>query len=344
MTQAPPPPRRSAWRRGLGALVIVLLLAAAALLLNRPDGEEPSPPTSGSSSETSSKDDPLEVTESTTLTVPDTQRLESHSFDAEAGSTYLLQYDATTTKPPASQGDAMYFGASLACSGPTDGTLRSVGGTQNARTGEEVSIQSQFLLDIEESGRYACRLLVFSPNAEVAAAGTTAEVDTRWSATRVDAGAIEVSADEHLPRLVATGEEADAFVQGTSSDPARTPELRVLGTVHVTTCTEVEGSSEDGQTWCPEDLVDRSGSDTTITYRLDALGNDGEVCESRDVDVADAEVDRHSHHQIFHLEDRVTIPPDLCGTSVRLVVTVENKGPAPLLVHRASSTLVIIPE
>lgn len=343
MTQAPPPPRRNAWKRWPGAIVVVLLLVGAAMLLNLPDGGEPPSPISESTSETPSAEDPLEIVESTTLTVPDTRRLESHKFEAEAGSTYLLRFEATTTKPPGSQGDAMYFGASLACGGPTDSTLRSVGATQNVRTGEEVSLRNQFLLEIEEPGRHACRLLVFSPNAEVAAAGATAEVNTRWSATRVDAGAVEAPADEHLPHLVKTGEDADAFSQELNRDPTGASELRALGTVHVTTCTEVEGSSEDGRTWCPEDLVDQSGSDATITYRLEALGSDGEVCQSRDVNIAGAQVDRHSHHQIFHVDERVVLPQDLCGTSARLVVTVENGGPAPLLVHRASSTLVIIP-
>lgn len=343
MTPAPPPPRKRAWKQALGALTVVLLLIAAVVLLNLPGGEETPPPTGDPTSATPAEREPLEVSESTTLTVPDTQRLESYSFEAEAGSTYLLRFEATTSKPQRSPGDAMYFGSSLACGGPTESTMRSVGATQNVRTGEEVSLRNQFLLEIEEDGEYACRLLVFSPNAEVAAAGTTAHIEARWSATRAEAGAVEASAGEHLPRLVEPTAGAEAFVQEIDSALVESKELNVLGTVHVTTCTEEEGSSEDGRTWCLENDVDRAGSAVTVTYRLEALGRAGEVCESREVNVAEAQVDRHSHHQVFHVDEHVVLPQDLCGTSARLVVTAENDGPAPLLVHRASSTLVILP-
>lgn len=343
MTQGPLPPHRRPWKQVLGVLVVVLLLFASAMLYVLQDGDQRTPRNSGPDSETPATTEPLEVSESTMLTVPDTQRLETYSFEAEAGSTYLLQFESTTTKPQGSPGDAMYFGASLACGGPTESTLRSVGATQNVRTAEEVSIRSQFLLEIEEPGRYACRLLVFSPNAEVAAAGTTADVATRWTATLVDPDAVEGLADERLPRLVEAGEAADAFVQELDSSLTGRSEIRVLGTMHLTTCTEVEGSSEDGRTWCPKGLVNPAGSAATITYRFEGLDGDGKVCESRKVDVADAEVDRYSHHQTFHVDKRIAVPEDLCGPSARLVITVGNGGPAPLLVHRASSTLVIIP-
>lgn len=343
MTPAPPQPRRRAWNPALGALAAVLLLVAAAVLLNRPSGEEEPPPTGEPTTATPTEAEPLEVSESTTLTVPDTQRLESYSFEAEAGSTYLLRFEATTRKPQGSPGDAMYFGSSLACGGPTESTMRSVGATQNVRTGEAVSLRNQFLLEIEEDGEYACRLLVFSPNAEVAAAGTTAHIEARWSATRAEAGAVEASAGEHLPRLVEPTADAAAFVQEMDLSAQESRELNILGTVHVTTCTEEEGSSEDGRTWCLEDDVDRDGSAVTVTYRLEAVGSDEEVCEIREVNVARAQVDRHSHHQIFHVNEHPVLPQELCGTSARLAVSVENDGPAPLLVHRASSTLVILP-
>src|SRR5699024_1103459 len=109
------------------------------------------------------------------------------------------------------------------------------------------------------------------------------------SATMADAEAVESPAGEFLPRLVEPTAGAEAFVQEIDSALAESRELSILGTVHVTTCTEAEGSSEDGRTWCLEDEVDRYGSAVTLIYRLEALGSDGEVCESREVNVAEAQ-------------------------------------------------------
>src|SRR5699024_1174131 len=285
----------------------------------------------------------LEVVDRTTLSVPETLRMEGRSFEADVEETYLLQFEATTTKPTNSAGDAMYFGASLACGGPNGGTLRSVGGTQNVRSSEQVTISNQFLLRIEESGSHTCRLSLNSPNEDAVAAGTEAVVDTRWTATRVEGFAVEASADEQLPRAIDPGEKATAFSVSVDVEDFPKREIDVLGTLHVTTCTGTNGSREDGRTWCEEEGVDLDGSGVEVTYHTDVLDASGEVCASAVGSRTRARIVRFTHHRMLHVAQPFREPLSTCRSSARMVVTVQNAGPAPVVVHRSTSTLVVLP-
>lgn len=342
MTEVPPPPRRRAWKQGLGVLAVVLVFVVSVVLVNLPSGEEPTPPAGPTTSEAAPGEEPLEVSTSTTLTVPDTQRLEPQSFDADEGATYLLQFEASTTKPADSPGDAMYFGASLACGGPDDGTLRSVGGTQNVRTGETVTIRNQFLLTIETPGRHLCRVSLNSPNEDAAAEGTTAEITSAWSATEIEAPAFEARADERLPRTADAEERVRAFRQEIDLDDVPGRRLDLSSTLHLTTCTGINGSREDGKAWCDEETVDLEGSSLEVSYRADVLDTAGEVCESRELATTQARIVRYTHHRVMHQELEMREPLSDCGERVALDVVVENHGPAPVVIHRSNSTLLAV--
>ncbi|MFC7457056.1 hypothetical protein ACFQS2_07660 [Brachybacterium sp. GCM10030267] len=336
--------RRAGWVAG--ALMTVLLVVAVVLLVWHPPADL-SLPNAPAPSDTSAPmdDDPVVARQTASLTVPESLRLPARSFEAEAGQTYLVQFRAAMEKPPGSQGSAMYFGASLACGGgPDGGTLRSVGGTQNVRTGERVVITNQFLLKVEHTGTHSCRLSVNSPNAEAAAAGVTAEVDSVWLAHRVEGEAFEASAEERLPRVVAPRERAAVFrfTLDHEGDPA-VPE-QLLSTVHLTACTMVNGSIEDGQAWCESGETDARGSSLELTYREDVLRSDGEVCSSRLLASHDTQIARLTHHQVLDTTLTTTDPPSSCGPTVRYVVAVENAGPAPVVVHRSNTTLIVLAE
>lgn len=335
--------RRHPWRWVLGAFAAVILLVVATVLIRAPSGDDETLPAGQPASSELAPEKPLEIVDTTTFTVPDTLRMDSGAFDAEVGDTYLLQFEATASKPAGSAGDAMYFGANLACGGPEGGTLRSVGGTQNIRTGEQVTIRNQFLLTAEDSGSHACRLSLNSPNEDAAASGTEVTVDTHWSATQLDETALEVPAGERLPRVVDEGERAAAFRVEIDLDDLPGRELDLVGTLHLTTCTGTNGSREDGTTWCAKDDVDIDGSVVDVTYRTDVLDSSGEVCASTADATTRARIVRFTHHRMLHVDHPASAPLSTCGDTVRVVVAVRNAGPAPVVVHRSTSTLLLLP-
>lgn len=335
-------PRRFRWRWVLSVVASAVLLSLVTVRIMAPPADEGTPPRGHPTSRGQVPGEPLEVVDSAILTVPSTIRMDRGDFDARAGETYLLQFSATATKPAGSPGEAMYFGASLACGGPGGGTIRSVGGTQNVRTAEQVTIRNQFLLTVEDSGRHACRLSLNSPNEEAAASGTESIVDTRWSATRLDGAAIEAPPEDLLPRAIDERERAAAFRVDFDLEGVPNRELDLLGTLHVTTCTGTNGSREDGTTWCAEDDVDSAGSVLEVTYRTDMLDSSGEVCASTENVTTRARIVRFTHHRIIHVAHPATAPLSTCGDTARVVVEVQNDGPAPVVVHRSTSTLLLL--
>lgn len=347
MTQVPPPPSSRVRRWAVGALVVALLLCVGLVLVVRP-GPDSTPPPEGAPSATEgtagppSAEEPIVTQESAALTVPDTLRLEPQDFEADAGDVYLLEFEATTTKPADSPGDAMYFGASLACSGPEGGTLRSVGGTQNVRTGETVTIRNQFLLTIETPGRHLCRVSLNSPNEDAAAEGTIAEITSTWSATMLEVAAFEAPADQRLPRVAGEGERALAFRYEIDLDSLPQRRIDLLSTLHLTTCTGVNGSRENGRAWCAEDSVDLEGSSLEVSYRADVLDARGDVCDSRTLASTRTTIVRYTHHRVMHQDLETREPLSSCGDTVALHVVVENSGPAPVVIHESNSTLLAL--
>lgn len=334
------PPQRWWWI--LGVLGTVVLIVVASVVVIRPGPDKPAP----DDSETSTalidvSHEPLIARESTSLTVPNTIRLPGRSFYTEAGRMYLVEFEATAEKPIDSPGSAMYFGASLACSGPDGSTIRSVGGTQNVRSGERVTIRNQFLLEADHGGEHACRVSLNSPNEEAAAEGTSAAVVSTWTVTPARPAAFEAPAEKRLPQLVEQGHRAIVFQVKHENDQVLRAPADLMSTVHVTTCTIVNGSAEDGRTWCPEEDVDPEGSSVVLTYRLDVLDSGGGVCDSQNLDAVGVQIDRLAHHQVLHSEAPIADQASACGPRLRFVVELENDGPAPLVIHRNNSTFIL---
>lgn len=332
--------RRRRQRRTLYVVSIVVLVVVALVVVARsgPYG----PVTDDHATPTAPPDDPSEplvVRESTSFTLPDNVRTESHSFEVRAGEKYLLEFEATVQKPETSPGDAMYFGAGLACAGEDGVAPRSVGGTQNVRTGETVTIRNQFLLEAENTGEYSCRLAVSSPNEEAAAKGTSVDVQMEWVARPVAGIAVEASADERLPRVVEPGQRAAVFrVDVEQGEEA----VNILSTVHATTCTMVNGSTEDDRSWCQGAQIDAQGSAVELTYRADVLDEAGNVCDSRIIATKQASIGWHTHHQILATEAIGSEQYSACGPTVRYVVAIENDGPAAVVIHRANSSFLAV--
>lgn len=347
MQQPQSRPRRSGpgWRWGVGVLVLVLF--AAVTTVGVIWGDRVESPLAGDPITTSNvpieTSEPFTVEDEAQLTVPDTIRMDGSSFTVRGGSTYLMRLEVSTLKPEGSPGAAMYFGIALSCSGADAVESRSAGGTQNILTGEPVTLRQQFLLHASHDGERICRVSLNSPNKNAAAVGATVEVEVTWSAELVGA-ATEVPAEERLPLVVEPGERAVAFRSTMDLPNARDEWVEVITTLHLTTCTIVNGSREGGAPMCLESETDERGSEVDVELRASILDASGERCDSIGKLTESTHVDRLTHHLLLNIGKRAGVPVEACGNTVEFTVVVSNDGPAPLVVHGMSSTFVVVIE
>ncbi|PZO61935.1 MAG: hypothetical protein DI635_13565 [Pseudoxanthomonas suwonensis] len=105
----------------------------------------------------------------------------------------------------------------------------------------------------------------------------------------------------------------------------------------------MNGSREEGRAWCREGAIDEAGSTATFTARLELLHADGAVCAELAVEsTAPDHIDLLRHHRMLFADLESILPADPCGTTARLRVDLRNDGPAPLVVHRANSSALLV--
>ena len=287
---------------------------------------------------------PLTVEQSVSLTVPDNVRTETHSFYVQAGRSYLLSFTVSTVKPRGTPGTAMYLGISLGCTGGGDREVRSVSGTQNILDDEPVRLSNQFLMTATQSGQRSCNVQVSSPNESAAAVGATVDVDVKWEQTPVGEDAQALAAGDRLPAVVQAGERRAAFRGTIDIANARNKELWLISTLHLTTCTIVNGSREGGEPMCIESEIDSEGSSVDVDLRANVLDENGGRCDSLEVFEDSLHIDRKTHHQLLSLSRKEHLPAELCGETLEFVLAVDNGGPAPLVVHGGSSSFIFVLE
>lgn len=331
-------------RRGRRVLVAALVIAAllAALVIVSVLGRESSLPQEAPSATATAPPytpAPYSVTDSTSLTVPEETRFARGTFWAEAGTTYLVTMDLSSTKPEGSGGRSMYLGVTLSCSPQAGGRGISAGGTQNMLTGQGTAYANQGLITVPEDGAIDCSIKASAPYDDVASNGATFTIDATWEATPVHGEAVEASVDQ-LPRTVDAGASEDVFVTelplGGAAD-----DVQVLASAHLTTCTGVNGSREDGRAWCTMDALDERGSTVEVSVHAELVDASGAVCaELSGAATKPDHIDLYRHHRLLSLDHVSALPSDRCGDLVRISLTVRNQGPAPVVVHQQNSTLV----
>lgn len=331
--------RRRPWLLAGGLLLLVLALILA-LTVFRGQGEpEQAPSVAATTTLPPYPVAPFSRVDDATLTVPEETRFAPGTFWATAGTTYLVTMDLESMKPEGSGGRSMYLGITLSCSPQAGGPGISVGGTQNMLTGEMTTYRNQGLISVPEDGAIDCSIKASAPYDDVASDGTTFGIDASWHAEPVHGAAID-AAEEGLPRTIAddTGE-----VVMTADLPLDTGggELQALTSLHLTTCTIVNGSREDDRAWCSEDDLDEAGSTARVELLAELIDADGTVCDVLGTETTDSDhIDLYRHHRLLSLELTEGLPEDPCGETVRVSASVHNEGPAPLVVHRSNSSLI----
>lgn len=347
-----PAGRRRRWIGGTVALIVVLVLIVVLGIVRQNATDAPtSTPTTASPSMSqaptmlAAPTAPFSRIDTASLTVPEETRFAAGEFAVIAGATYLVTFALDTEKPEGSDGYAMYLGVTFSCAPQGDDGGASVGGTQNLLTGEPTTYRNQLLLTPTADSIVSCTIKASAPYDDVASAGTSFEMTGQWKADRVDGLGFSAAADERLPMTIPSGDGQVAFAKTLPVEDLTHERLRVLTSLHVTACTVVNGSSEVGRTWCTEDALDEAGSTVSSEIRVEVLGANGTVCEVVGAETAPEEhVDLYRHHQLLFQETSVQVPAAPCGQSVRVTVSVQNSGPAPLVVHQNNSSLVVVGE
>lgn len=334
-------------RHFLGGLLVVALLVVLAVMLNREgDGAlqtapEPSvapvmPPPFPLA--------PVSTVDDATLTVPEETRFAQNTFWAETGATYVVTMDLESMKPEGSGGRSMYLGITLSCSPQAGGPGISVGGTQNMLTGEKTTYRNQGIISVPEDGAIDCSIKASAPYDDVASDGTTFQIEGTWRAEPVDGEALENS-EEGLPRTIAVGADEVVMTVDLPLEAADEDELQALTTLHLTACTGLNGSREDGRAWCSEATLDEDGSTVSAELQAALVDASGAVCGVLGTESTTPDhIDIWRHHRMLSLELVELLPQEPCGEIVRLSVSVHNEGPAPVVVHRSNSSLVAVGE
>lgn len=328
-------------RTGLGWTVptVVVLIVAMAFAFGILGGDSDQEPPG--TTVPAAPPEKIDVSDVASLTVPDTVRTAVESFHAPDGQSYLLDFDISVTKPEGSAGAAMYLAVSLNCAGEHGSGTESSGGTQNLITGEPTTLRNQFVL-VGDGGEQACNISLSAPYPDVAASGVTVEFDVRWTAEPVDGRSFELDSEERLPLSAEVGERALIFSRTVDLEEVRGLHLDVLSTVHLTACTGINGSRENGRAWCDTSTVDPEGSGVDLLLQIDLLDADGHRCDEIDGQPVAVHIDRFTHHRLVDINLDAAVPDQPCGSSLRVSLIADAQGPAPVVVHGAGSSFVVV--
>ena len=346
--------RRMQRRWLLGTVALLAVLAAAAVLLPWADwtggSEEETPSTAPSTAPATPSLPPaplapVSVRDAVPLTLPQELRAASGAVYLEAGESYVASFEVSTVKPEDEPGLGMYLGVTFSCSGEDSGASSWIGGTENLLRGEPVTYANQMLLEPEADQVVTCSVRANAPYDDVAAAGATVDLDISWTVEKADGPARFTPAEQRLPMAVNSGGGREfAFTELVDVEDGGIRQIQVLSSLHLTTCTVVNGSREAGRTWCQEETLHEEGSDFDIELRLDVLDEDGATCGTVNVEEERQTLSLERHHQLIAREATFALPQTLCGPTVRASVVVENRGPAPLVVHASNSSMLTLVE
>lgn len=285
---------------------------------------------------------PVGVEDRASLTLPEEVRLAAGTMYLRAGESYLVRFDLSTVKPRSASGVGMYLGVSFSCV-TADGTgAGSIGGTENLVPGEPVSYRNTLVLEPRKDGIHRCNVLANAPYDNVGAKGTTVQLDAYWRVDRIAEGdAVEqADADQTLPRLLPADESSVVLEQTVTARPQDV--VTALATVHMTTCTGVNGSREQGRTWCRTSAIDERGNTVSARLLIDLVDSSGKVCDHLADETRTVGIDKWVHHDLLSFDEVGAMPTEPCSRTARVRIQLTNSGPAGLVVHGKNSSLVAV--
>lgn len=282
---------------------------------------------------------PFSVVDRTPLTLPEEVRFGTGVFALEGGRVYVVRFDLTTVKPESEPGIGMYLNVSFSCQEHGGRGVGSIGGTENLVPGDPVTYANQLLLRPARDGVYRCGVLASAPNDKVAAKGATVQLDSQWRVSEVDGAAVQADTARTLPQTLDSDATASPLQEQVPIDGAA--HLETMFTMHVTTCTGVNGSREDGRAWCSGPVIDERGNSMAVQVRTELLDENGTACAVLEETTQQVTIDKWVHHDLVPLHARLDLPAAPCGTTARTTVSIHNFGPAAVVLHESNTSLIV---
>lgn len=316
----------------MAVLVVVLVVVGLVGRSGGPGDVEPPQPVVDSSSADA------------TLDLPADERLVSVEFDAQEGDsavvTLAMDAELESTR---GQRRAAYTVTGIACSsvsGGEESTART--GTENLEHGSARELNLSLVYDIEHTGAQRCNANIRVPNWDDDWASATMDVDTTLRVQQQEDSQDGEALVESEEPIVLSRDEQVTAIDSVVDLPQGGAGTQLAATSHLTTCTIENGSKDQTEdNLCTPEILDERGSTVAVNSYAEVL-DDGEVCDRVEIQEDSERISDTVHHKL--LGTPLTGPGALqnpCGDQIRLVQTVENSGPAPVVVHRNSSNIVV---
>ena len=232
----------------------------------------------------------------------------------------------------------------LACHGEDDASSRtSVLGTENIHNLQPRQLRLSMVFTATSEGIQECSLGIEVPSYPpgYGPGAVTATTSLRTTASPAQDAVMSDQADQ-APIVIGPGETLSL---GSSAANLRSDvdHLLIGHAVHLTTCTIENGSQDMTKAYlCRPTSLNRGGSVVDLNVSLEFL-RDGTVCHEEELADRSLTIDYDTHHFLESIDPQMSpVHPD-CGSTARVVSTVYNLGPAPLVIHRRSSVAVIAP-
>ncbi|MCP3426187.1 hypothetical protein NBM05_09250 [Rothia sp. AR01] len=278
----------------------------------------------------------IEASDSGSFVIPDSFVSEPFEETFKSGERRWLDLTLDTYLEPGSAA-AAYLAVYLGCKDSTGARALGMTGTQNIRQDEPTTIKMTGLVEATHAGEASCRVRVSAPNGEAVAAGMTVDIDTSFTLGARPVQGEEAKPRTSLPAVIDPGKKVVLF-DDTLSAAEGERRFRSSASMHLTTCTIQNGSkdSQGGDFLCDESTLDRQGSQVSAVLSQEVEASDGNECGNPREQQVDHLIDHDQHHYIFTIGGEYEEPEGCRGTP-KFTLTLENDGPAPVVVHSDST-------
>lgn len=233
---------------------------------------------------------------------------------------------------------AAYIIVGVNCSG---GRGQTMSGTQNLTYDTDQDLRLTFIHTSDVGGPKSCRAVFSAPSFLADKGPGTVTARTTLSVSAPLRFGMDARPNAKGGELVLAG-ETTTTIDATSSAPRGLTQLQTGGVVRLTTCTIVNGSTDgsDGPL-CPLSGIDARGSTVSVVSHVQVLDR-GRVCDTLEVQADSIHIDRMTHHRILGSPVlHNVLDGGLCGTTLQVTQTVTNDGPAPVVIHRGGTNVVV---